>query len=77
MFVRDLTERERIIIELNDALSKVKQLSGLLPICSSCNKIRNEEGQWQDMVAYIQDHSEADFTHSICPDCRQKLYPDL
>jgi PAS domain S-box-containing protein len=77
MFVRDLTEKERSISDLNDALSKVKQLSGLLPICSSCNKIRNEEGQWQDMVAYIQDHSEADFTHSICPDCRHKLYPDL
>ena len=77
MFVRDLTESERIIGELHNALSRVKQLSGLLPICASCNRIRNEEGHWQDVTAYIRDHSEADFTHGICPDCRQKLYPDL
>ena len=77
MFVRDLTESERIIGELHDARSKVKQLSGLLPICASCNKIRDEEGRWKDVTDYIRDHSEADFTHGICPDCRQRLYPDM
>ena len=77
MFIRNVSERERIIGELHDALAKAKQLSGLLPICASCKKIRNDEGYWEDVAVYIREHSEADFSHGICPDCVQKLYGDL
>jgi tetratricopeptide (TPR) repeat protein len=63
-------------IELQVVLDKVKQLSGLLPICASCKKIRDDDGYWHDVAAYIRDHSEADFTHSICPSCYEKLYPE-
>lgn len=63
--------------QLQQVLDQVKSLSGLLPICANCKKIRNDQGYWQDVAVYIRDHSEADFTHGICPDCIQKLYPDL
>ena len=63
--------------ELHSALAQVKQLSGLLPICSSCKKIRDDAGYWQQIEAYIRDHSEAQFTHGICPECARKLYPEL
>jgi signal transduction histidine kinase len=61
--------------ELEKALSEVKQLSGLLPICASCKKIRDTQGYWNQIEAYIRDHSEAEFTHSICEECAEKLYP--
>ena len=67
---------EKVILTLNDALSKVKLLSGLLPICSSCKKIRNDEGYWEQMELYVRNHSEAEFSHGICPDCAEKLYPE-
>ncbi|KIX10966.1 7TM diverse intracellular signaling domain-containing protein [Dethiosulfatarculus sandiegensis] len=67
-----VAERTR---ELEKALTEVKQLSGLLPICANCKKIRNEEEYWQQVEDYISQHSEASFTHSICPDCLKKLYP--
>ncbi len=67
-------EMERLIRDLMDALDKVKTLRGLLPICSSCKKIRSDENYWQSIETYIQQHSEASFTHGICPDCVQKLY---
>jgi len=70
-------EKEKLIHELKDALSKIKILSGLLPICANCKKIRNDEGYWQQIEIYIKDHSEADFTHGICPECAKKLYPEL
>ena len=70
-------EREQLILELQDALAKVKTLSGLLPICSSCKKIRDDEGYWNQLEAYIQEHSEAMFTHGICPECAKELYPEL
>ena len=63
--------------ELQEALSKVKALSGLLPICASCKKIRDDKGYWNQIESYIRDHSEADFSHSICPGCKKKLYPEL
>ena len=63
--------------ELTKALSEVKQLSGLLPICASCKKIRDDQGYWNQIESYIQRHSQAEFSHSICPDCMQKLYPGL
>jgi len=68
-------ERERLIAELKSALEQVKRLSGLLPICASCKKIRDDQGYWQQVEVYILDHSEAEFSHSICPDCMAKLYP--
>jgi PAS domain S-box-containing protein len=67
-------ERERLILDLKEALAKIKTLSGMLPICSSCKKIRNDSGYWQQIEVYICDHSEAEFTHGICPDCMEKLY---
>jgi len=69
--------KEQVIEELKAALAKVNQLSGLLPICSSCKKIRDDKGYWNQIEAYIRDHSEAQFTHSICPECSRKLYPEL
>ena len=70
-------EREKIIRELQDALSKVKTLSGLLPICASCKKIRDDKGYWRQIENYITSHSDADFSHSICKECQVKLYPEL
>jgi PAS domain S-box-containing protein len=71
------TERERLIQELQLALSRVKALSGLLPICARCKKIRDDQGYWKQVETYIRSHSEATFTHSICPECRHKLYPEF
>jgi PAS domain S-box-containing protein len=70
-------ERERLILELQDALSKVKTLKGLLPICASCKKIRDDQGYWTSVEVYILQHSTAEFTHGICPECARKLYPDF
>lgn len=61
--------------KLKDALEKVKTLSGLLPICASCKKIRDDKGYWNQIESYIKQHSEAEFSHSICPECIDKLYP--
>ena len=63
--------------ELLNALAKVKTLSGLVPICSSCKKIRDDKGYWNQVEDYVHEHSEAEFSHSICPDCLKKLYPDF
>lgn len=82
--LRDITEakhaeqeRERLIQSLQDALSQVKTLRGLLPICASCKKIRDDSGYWRQVEDYVHEHSEADFSHGICPDCMRKLYPDM
>ena len=69
--------REELIVNLQKALADVKTLSGMLPICAWCKKIRNDEGYWQQIEAYIRTHSEVDFTHGICNDCAKKEYPDL
>lgn len=69
-------EREKLVVALQDAISKVKQLSGLLPICASCKKIRDDKGYWNQIEEYIRNHSEADFSHGLCPPCLEKLYPD-
>lgn len=71
------SEKEKLIAELEKALSNVKQLSGLLPICAHCKKIRDDQGYWNQLESYIGDHSEAEFSHSICQECARKLYPDL
>jgi PAS domain S-box-containing protein len=70
-------ERERLIAELRNALASVKTLSGMLPICASCKKIRDDKGYWDQLEKYISAHTDARFTHGICPECAQKLYPDL
>ncbi|HEY3912906.1 MAG TPA: PAS domain S-box protein [Verrucomicrobiae bacterium] len=78
----DVTERKRmeaertqLIAHLNEMLSKVKTLSGLLPICASCKKIRDDKGYWQQLETFVREHSGAEFSHSICPDCMKRLYP--
>jgi len=67
-------EREQVILEWQEALAKVKTLSGMLPVCASCKKIRDDQGYWQQIEAYISDHSEAEFSHGICPECAEKIY---
>lgn len=74
---RAAQERETLLFEPQNALAEVKKLSGFLPICSSCKKVRDDQGYWRQIEAYIKDHSEAEFSHSICPDCARKLYPEL
>lgn len=70
-------EREKIIAELQQALSAVKTLSGLLPICASCKKIRDDQGYWNQIESYIKKHSGVEFSHGICPECAKKLYPEF
>ena len=69
-------EKDHLIDELKDALAKVKKLSGLIPICASCKKIRDDNGYWSQIESYIRSRSEAKFSHGICPECAEKLYPD-
>jgi hypothetical protein len=68
---------QRLSNDVSQARQEVRQLTGLLPICANCKKIRDDSGDWQRLEEYIQDHSEADFTHSICPECARELYPEL
>jgi PAS domain S-box-containing protein len=79
--IRDITlrkrieeERRKLTYDLQDALTKIKRLRGLLPICASCKKIRDDKGYWNELEAYISEHSEAEITHGFCPDCLKKLY---
>ncbi|HWC59160.1 MAG TPA: PAS domain S-box protein [Verrucomicrobiae bacterium] len=81
--LRDITDRKRqekerlrLIEELKEALRRVKTLNGLLPICASCKKIRNDGGYWEQVETYIRSRSNAEFTHGICPDCVRSLYPE-
>jgi PAS domain S-box-containing protein len=82
--VRDITERkqaeaekEKIIGELQQAMDNIKTLSGLIPICASCKKIRDDKGYWNQLEKYIIEHSDAKFTHGICPECAEKYFNDL
>jgi hypothetical protein len=70
-------EREALILELRDAMSKVKLLRGLLPICASCKKIRDDQGQWVQIETFVRDRSEAEFSHSLCPDCGDQLFSEI
>ena len=72
-----VAEKTRVIADLQEALSEVKTLSGFLPICASCKKIRDDKGYWNQIETYISEHSEAEFSHGICPKCSEKLYPDI
>jgi len=80
---KDITDRKRVEVEreelirsLQAALNEVRTLSGLLPICSHCKKIRDDRGYWTQIESYIRDHSLADFTHGICPECARVHFPD-
>lgn len=80
---RDITQRKqqekerlKLIEQLRSVLAQVKTLRGLLPICASCKKIRNDEGYWEQVETYIRRFSDAEFTHGICPECMKQLYPD-
>jgi PAS domain-containing protein len=75
--LRDITERKQKYDELQSAMEQIKTLRGIVPICASCKKIRDDGGYWEQVENYIATHSEARFTHGICPDCMQKLYPDI
>ncbi|MCK5404292.1 MAG: hypothetical protein KAI75_03645 [Desulfobulbaceae bacterium] len=71
------SELEEANRNLQEALTKVKTLSGFIPICASCKKIRDDKGYWNQIEAYIQKHSNAEFSHGICPECLKKLYPEF
>jgi hypothetical protein len=84
VILNDITERKQVeeeksnlIVELKNALTQVKQLTGFIPICSSCKKIRDDQGYWSEVERYISEHSEAEFSHGICPECMRKLYPEI
>ncbi|MBU1545441.1 MAG: HAMP domain-containing protein [Proteobacteria bacterium] len=70
-------EREKLIAKLQEALAQVKTLSGFLPICASCKKIRDDSGYWKQIESYLSDHADVTFSHGICPDCAKKLYGDF
>ncbi|HEY5997752.1 MAG TPA: HAMP domain-containing protein [bacterium] len=70
-------ERERLVHELQQSLAEVKVLRGFLPICSRCKRIRGGEGYWQQIESYISAHTEAEFSHGLCPECTQALYPEI
>ena len=72
----DITSSKNLIAKLQEALNQVQLLRGLLPICASCKKIRDQSEVWQPLESYIQAHSEAKFSHGVCPDCLRKLYPE-
>ncbi|MBT4877120.1 MAG: hypothetical protein HON48_18205, partial [Desulfobacula sp.] len=80
---RDITERElaqkkreSLIVDLKKALDEVKTLQGILPICSHCKQIRDDKGYWNKIETYIGEHSQAEFSHGMCPECSDKLYGD-
>jgi hypothetical protein len=76
--VRRLRAREKMLRQRVDAaVAKVKVLSGLMPVCAGCKKVRNDRGYWQQIEAYIAEHSETEVSHSLCPECVKKLYPDV
>ena len=70
-------ERERLIKDLQEALAHVKTLSGLLPICANCKKIRDDKGYWHQVEKFISEHTDVNFSHGICPECAHNLYPGL
>jgi sigma-B regulation protein RsbU (phosphoserine phosphatase) len=65
------------IEELHRALDQIKTLRGIVPICSNCKKIRDDQGYWNQVEVYVRDHTEAEFSHSVCPECRKELYPEI
>jgi len=74
--IRHAIERQKLKTQLEMSLKEVKTLSGLLPICASCKKIRDDKGYWNLIEVYISEHTNADFSHGICPECAKKIYPN-
>ncbi len=74
---KDMMELRRLNAELKEAMARIKALSGLLPICSHCKKIRDANDRWNSIENYISEHSETQFSHGICPDCAKEHYPDI
>ena len=74
---RDISERKQAEAERERLLGEVRTLSGLLPICSACKKIRDDQGYWTQVETYFHRHSQATFTHSLCPECVKALYPEV
>ncbi len=72
----EISKREKLVLELQEALDNIKMLRSLLPICSNCKKIKNDNGSWEIIESYIQKHTDTSFTHGICPDCCEELYGD-
>ena len=70
-------EREKLIGELQQTLAQIKTLSGLIPICAWCKSVRNDQGYWQSVEQYVHSHSDASFSHSICPSCREKFKDEI
>ena len=75
--VNTLDSLEKKNQELERTISEVKTLRGLLPICASCKKVRDDKGYWNQIDKYLETHSEVEFSHGLCPDCAKKLYPDF
>jgi len=82
--IRDITKRkwleedkQKLFNRLQTALADIRELKGLLPICSNCKKIRNDQGYWQILEGYLGEHTDVTFTHGICPDCAKTLYPSF
>lgn len=71
------TSLKKLNSELQSALDEIRKLNGLLPICASCKKIRDDKGYWSQIESYIMEHANVQFSHGICPDCAEKLYPDI
>ncbi len=74
---RSETKQKKLVKELQEALNHVKQLQGMLPICAECKKIKDDTGYWQKLEEYIEERSETEFTHGLCPECALRLYPDI
>ena len=75
--LRDVTELVNSREVVDELKKKLNLLEGILPVCARCHKIRDDDGSWRQIESYIRDHSEADFSHAICPDCSKALYPEL
>jgi len=71
------TELSSLLLDLRQATTRIQKLNGLLPICSHCKKIRDDQGYWNELEKYISDHSDAEFSHAICPGCLRQYYPDV
>ena len=74
LLYRDLAQSNK---KLQKTLREVKTLKGLIPICANCKKIRNDRGYWDEVEVYVKNHSEAEFSHGICPECASQLYPEF
>ena len=75
--IRYAIEREKLVVKLREALEQIKTLRGFIPICTSCKKVRNDQGFWQQVEVYVSNHTEAEFSHGICPGCFKALYPEI